>query len=336
MTSNNIWHNDYSPKSLAEFIGNSEIRNLFSHYLEVRDFPHILISGPCGSAKSTLINIFINEYLGSEKNKGLLKISGAFDRGKETVCSKNPKSSLYISESNIIDFVRAKIKLSENTHKIVLIDHADWLTSEAQDALRRIMEIYSFNTRFILVANETTDIIEAVQSRCIFLNMTLFNSIEMQDAIDLILNKTKKELSKEIIDTIILLSDGDLKKAINYVQIACQSQSQNQNDEPDDSLEIKKFYSIFNLPPISNIRRIIDQCYRGNGVRSYEIVEQLLSNGYSPVDILNIAIRVLVRNTYFPPDVQAKYLESACINLYYTEKLQNKRTYLYRWIATIS
>lgn len=327
---NIIWHNNYSPTSLEEVVGNREIRDLFSHYLEIRDFPHLLLAGPCGSGKSTLINLFIDEYLGSEKKKAFLKISGALDRGKETVCSKNAKSSLYMAYTNIIDFVQAKINLSRSRFKIILIDQADWLTSEAQDALRRIMELYSQHTRFILLATETNHIIEAVQSRCTFLNTSILGTGELQDALDNVLHKTNTELPQEILDTVILLSDGDLKRAINYIQIASVCQSD------EDKLTINKFYSIFNLPPVSNIRRIIDQCYRGYGTRAYEIIEQLINNGYSPVDILNIAIKVLVRNTYLPRETQAYFLESACINLYYTEKLQSKNTYLYKWIATIS
>lgn len=325
-----IWYTTFAPETLDEIAGNIEVKDLFKIYLQRGDFPNLLVNGPVGSGKSTIVNLFLQEYLKEHKDRALLRISGALDRGKEAVCSRDQKTTLFMSNSNISNFVEAHISLPKHMFKVVLIDNADWLTVEAQNALRRIMELHSRSVRFILVATNVSDIIEAVQSRCNVVTTNIFSEMQTRDAINAVLQKAGYSLPEQIIDSILLLSEGDVCRAMSYVQVACSCTT----DEGETSLD--KFYSVFNLPPITNIRRIINNCYHGRGTRSYEIAEQLLDNGYNPVDILNIAIKVLVKNTHLPRDVKTRYLESACYCLYRIEKQQNKSNYIYHWIATVS
>tara|TARA_Y100000361_G_scaffold100804_1_gene90546 strand:- start:365 stop:1288 length:924 start_codon:yes stop_codon:yes gene_type:complete len=143
---NSLWVEKYRPQNLDTYIGNDFIKDKVKNYLESGDVPHLLLHGQAGTGKTTLAKLIVNN------------IDCDF---------------LYVnaSDENSVDAVRDKIKNFASTagfkpFKIIILDEADFLTPNAQAALRNIMETFSKHCRFILTCNFVERIIDPIQSRC--------------------------------------------------------------------------------------------------------------------------------------------------------------------------
>ena len=141
-----LWVEKYRPDSLNTYIGNEHLKEKVKIYLESEDVPHLLLYGKAGTGKTTLAKIITNNI--------------------ECDC-------LYInaSDENNVDNVRNKIKTFASSIgfkplKVVILDEADFLTPNAQAALRNLMETFSKHCRFILTCNYVERIIDPIQSRC--------------------------------------------------------------------------------------------------------------------------------------------------------------------------
>jgi len=141
-----LWVERYRPSDLNTYIGNEHLKSKVSIYLESEDVPHLLLYGVAGTGKTTLAKIITNNI--------------------DCDC-------LYInaSDENNVDNVRTKIKnfassIGFRTLKVVILDEADFLTPNAQAALRNLMETFSKHCRFILTCNYVERIIDPIQSRC--------------------------------------------------------------------------------------------------------------------------------------------------------------------------
>ena len=141
-----LWVEKYRPKDLSTYIGNEHLKEKVERYLKTEDVPHLLLYGVAGTGKTTLAKIITNNI--------------------DCDC-------LYInaSDENNVDNVRTKIKNFASTIgfrelKVVILDEADFLTPNAQAALRNLMETFSKHCRFILTCNYVERIIDPIQSRC--------------------------------------------------------------------------------------------------------------------------------------------------------------------------
>ena len=144
--SNSLWVEKYRPSSLDTYIGNDHLKSKVSIYLESGDLPHLLLFGRAGTGKTTLAKLLV----------------------KNIECDY-----LYInaSDENNVDTVRTKVKNFASTIgfkdlKIIILDECDYITPNAQAALRNLMETFSRHCRFILTCNYVERIIDPIQSRC--------------------------------------------------------------------------------------------------------------------------------------------------------------------------
>ena len=144
--SNYLWVEKYRPSNLDTYIGNEHLKSKVSVYLESGDLPHLLLYGKAGTGKTTLAKILVNNI----------------------ECDY-----LYInaSDENSVDTVRNKVRGFASTmgfkdYKIIILDECDYITPNAQAALRNLMETFSKHCRFILTCNFVERIIDPIQSRC--------------------------------------------------------------------------------------------------------------------------------------------------------------------------
>lgn len=189
----------YRPTSLQNYIGNETIIETFDRYIKNNDVPHLLLHGDAGSGKTTLAKIVAN-----------------------TIAKDN---YIYInaSDENSIDTVRDKIKQFASSIgfgglKIIILDESDYLTPNAQAALRNIMETFSKTTRFILTCNYVDKIIAPIQSRCQIFNIVPPSKKQVASHIVSILEKEGVEYSKEDLAKIINLAYPDIRRVLNTIQ----------------------------------------------------------------------------------------------------------------------
>lgn len=281
----------HAPKTLSEFKGNQGVVQTLNSFIEAKNIPNLIITGPHGTGKSLLVKLLVKEYLGGEKNfkQGLLEIYGSLSRSKDVVSEKQSVKNKQknFNCANITDFMKCATNLPHDILKIVIIYEFHQMSAEAQMALRRIIELNSNKVRFIFVTQDYSQIIHALQSRCTILKLQRLDTNDIIDILNNICNKENIVLTKELIELINLNVDGDIRVAVNLLQLLGKT-------TPD------KFYSILGIPEISIIRNIANACINCKNIDAYRQTKILLNSGYDIPDIQNLFYKVLIDIPEFP------------------------------------
>jgi DNA polymerase III delta prime subunit len=257
-----LWVEKYRPSKLDTYIGNEHLKSKVSIYLESGDLPHLLLYGKAGTGKTTLAKILM----------------------KQIECDY-----LYInaSDENNIETVRTKIKnfassVGFKDLKIITLDECDYITPNAQAALRSLMETFSRHCRFILTCNYVERIINPIQSRCQIFEIIPPSKSEVAQRLNQILEE--EEINYELQDLKILIDSNypDIRRTINSaqrniinLQLKLDTVSLTQNDYKLKLLEILKIQD--KKDAFKNIRQLLTD----NRVRDYADLFRLL---YDKVD----------------------------------------------------
>ena len=161
------WIEKYRPEYLRDVVGNTDAVKRLEAIAVQGNVPNIILAGPPGTGKTTSVMCLARETLGDQFKNAVLELNASDARGIDVVRNK------------IKLFAQKKVNLPYGRHKIIILDEADSMTSAAQQALRRTMEIYSSTTRFALACNNSTKIIEPIQSRCAVLRYTRLSDAEI-------------------------------------------------------------------------------------------------------------------------------------------------------------
>ena len=202
-----IWIEKYRPIELDDVVGQKEAIERLKSYIIARNLPHLLFSGPPGVGKTATAVSIARELFKDGWNENFTELNASDERG--------------------IDVVRTKIKNFAKTtpiggadFKIIFLDEADALTQDAQSALRRTMERYTNNCRFILSCNYSSKIIEPIQSRCAVYRFRPLSDDSVAERIRYIAKIEGLEVADDGIEAIAYVAQGDMRKAINSLQAA--------------------------------------------------------------------------------------------------------------------
>jgi len=196
--SNSLWVEKYRPDTLEGYVGNEHILEKVKIYIENEDVPHLLLYGVAGTGKTTLAKIITNQI-----DCDVMYINA--------------------SDENSVDAVRDKIRgfassMGFRKWKVVILDEADYLTPNAQAALRNLMETFSKSTRFILTCNYVEKVIDPIQSRCQTFAISPPSKKEVAKRLYDILNEEGVDFQNE--DLAILVNSGypDIRRVLNAAQ----------------------------------------------------------------------------------------------------------------------
>lgn len=323
-----LWTSDFAPQTFDEIPGNHEVISAIKRYFINNNVPNIILSGNNGTCKSTIARLIAQTHLGDKFDRACLRIDGSIHRGKDIITANPDKKSTTTDKNkyygmDIMSFAKTRVTMDSDKKKIIIIYNFDHMTDEAQNALRRIIETYNKKNRFILVCNSLNDIIEPIQSRCVCLQTREIDDIEADTLMKDILGKKNIHIPQDILDTICLLANGDVKKTINYLQLIANTVNPT----------LDKFYKIFNAPPVHVMKDIINCCQKQDThIAAYEKMQLLLENGHNYCDILEILMNTLTRYTNIDKKLQIAYLQ-ILTRCYHTAERTSSTTHIYNLLA---
>jgi len=281
------WVEKYRPKSINDVLHPPITK--FIKDLMTNDFlPHMIFYGVAGTGKTSTIFAIANEYFQGEASKYVLELNASDDRGISVVRSQIKE----FCQLQIIKKPGINIK-----YKLVILDEADALTDDAQGALRRIIETYTFNTRFCLICNYLSKLIDAILSRSLVIIFPKISNKIMKDAITKISKKENIKLSPDQIRNIIFSSNGDLRKGINLLQ----------------NMSLSDNFSSVELQ-LSSIIEIIDYIKVNSLIDSYNKIIKIKNiENFSVSDFLNKLLNYMLENLIDTPNINKCIIKLAQI-----------------------
>lgn len=236
----------YRPTKLENYIGNEQLKETVKSYINKKDIPHLLLYGSAGTGKTTLAKLITKNI---------------------------PCDVLYINASDEtgVDTVRTKIKgfastTGFNPLKVVILDEADFQSTESQAALRNLMETFSLTTRFILTCNYQEKIIPALISRCQTYQINPISKKEVAVHLKNILDKEKVEHTNEDLGYIVNTYYPDIRKILNFSQ--------------QSILDGKIKISTYNAVGTDTQNKIIDLLTTStNTLTTFNEIRQLIADG---------------------------------------------------------
>ena len=261
------WVEKYRPNNLSEVVGNSQIIDSLKTISENGNLPNLILSGPPGTGKTTSIMALAHELLGENFKKATIELNASDDRGISVVRDK------------IKSFAIQKIPLPPGRHKIIILDEADNMTSAAQGSMRVIISDYSNTTRFVLACNDSSKIIEPIQSRCSLLRFSKLKNEEIKSRLIKIIEIEKIEYDEEGLDALIETCNGDMRYALNNLQSTFVGYKK---------ITKENVYKIVDIPKPEIIKNCIDFCCQGQFENALKIIDELLNDGYNFLEILQV------------------------------------------------
>lgn len=271
-----IWIEKYRPARLADIVGQDEIVERLSSYVRTKNLPHLLFTGSAGVGKTTAAVTLAREFFGETWQMNFREMNASDERG--------------------IDVVRNQIKQFARTaplggagFKILFLDEADALTTDAQAALRRTMESYAMTCRFILSCNYSSKIIDPIQSRCAIYRFKPLEPKAVKEEISRIAAKEGLTVTPAAMDAMVYIAQGDMRKAINALQGAAIVSA---------TIEEKMVYSITSNARPDEIEELLALSLSGDFDGAEALLGRLLhERGIAPNELINQCYRALLKRT---------------------------------------
>ena len=286
-TNDKLWIEKYRPKILSEVAGQDEIVERLKAYVKIKNVPHLLFAGPAGTGKTTCALALAKELFGELWKQNFNELNASDERG------------IGIIRGKIKDFARTA-PIGKSNFKIIFLDEADSLTNDAQSALRRTIEKYSHICRFILSVNYSSKIIEPIQSRCAVFRFSPIKPEDIKKYMRMIASKEKLEITNDGLETLIFISRGDMRKAINILQVGASVYKK---------ITAEVLYETTATAKPEDIKNLINTALTGNFMAARnQLYDLLIQYGLSGEDIIK-QIHQSIFDLSIPDESKIKLIE---------------------------
>ena len=281
-TTNLPWVEKYRPKKLDDLISHEEIIKTINKFIDENQLPHLLFYGPPGTGKtSTILACARKLYTPAQFNSMVLEMNASDDRG------------IGIVRGQILSFASTGT-MYRSGFKLIILDEADAMTKDAQNALRRIIEKYTDNVRFCIICNYLSQIIPALQSRCTKFRFGPLSTDQILPRLDAIIKEENLNVSEDGKQALITLSGGDMRKVLNVLQSTSLAFS---------AVTEENVYSCVGHPLPIDIKNIINWLLNESYELCYCKIQDIkLKKGLALQDILT-ELHLFVNKIEFPDSV---------------------------------
>ncbi|XP_073059421.1 replication factor C subunit 2 isoform X1 [Primulina eburnea] len=281
LQSSQPWVEKYRPRQVKDVAHQDEVVRVLTHTLETANCPHMLFYGPPGTGKTTTALAIAHQLFGPELYKSrVLELNASDDRGINVVRTK------------IKNFAAVAVGSARQSgypcppYKIIILDEADSMTEDAQNALRRTMETYSKVTRFFFICNYISRIIEPLVSRCAKFRFKPLTEEIMSSRVIYICKEEGLDLDSEALSTLSSISQGDLRRAITYLQGAARLFG--------SSISSKDLISVSGVIPAEVVQALFSACRSGNFDLADIEVKNVIAEGYPVSQMLSQLYDIIV------------------------------------------
>ena len=280
-----IWSEKYRPLKLDDVVNQTHIVDRLKSFVKNKTIPHMIFAGPPGTGKTCCAIAIARELFGENWRQNFQETNASDMRG--------------------IDVIRTRIKNFSRTKpigssfKIIFLDEGDALTSDAQNALRRLMEMYADVTRFIISCNYSSNLIAPIQSRAAVFRFKFLSKENVSEYLERIIKGEKVKIDKDALEAIYDISEGDMRKATNILQASAAMKKKVTKDviyevaaqaEPD---EVKKMVNLSLKGKFMDAREILKDMLLKRGISGHDIIKQISSQIYK-LDVSDTAKACLI------------------------------------------
>ncbi|KAK4318841.1 hypothetical protein Pmani_010163 [Petrolisthes manimaculis] len=286
--SNLPWVEKYRPETLQDLISHEDIISTIERFIEEDHLPHLLFYGPPGTGKtSTILACARKLYTPKEFNSMVLELNASDDRGISVV------------REQILSFASTRT-IFKSGFKLVILDEADAMTNDAQNALRRVVEKFTENVRFCLICNYLGKIIPAIQSRCTRFRFGPLSSEQILPRLNYVIEQEQVTVTEDGRKALLALSGGDMRKVLNILQ----STSMAFKEVTEDNV-----YTCVGHPLRTDITNIINWMLNEQFEIAYKKVTELkIAKGLALQDILT-EVHNYIHRIDFPMEVRVHLVE---------------------------
>ncbi|KAL1864185.1 hypothetical protein VTK73DRAFT_6076 [Phialemonium thermophilum] len=282
------WVEKYRPVHLSDVSGHHDILATISKFVDSNRLPHLLFYGPPGTGKTSTILALARRIYGHENMRQMvLELNASDDRSIDVV---REQIKTFASTKQIFSFAQGPAAAGAGGggggggsgsrlagFKLIVLDEADAMTNTAQMALRRIMEKYTANARFCIIANYAHKLSPALLSRCTRFRFSPLKEPDIRALVDKVIQEENVRILPDAADALVRLSRGDMRRALNVLQ-ACHASSTplQPHDAPKvpeedvvrETITTETIYNCVAAPRPDAIRKILDTLLRTSDVTS--------------------------------------------------------------------
>jgi replication factor C subunit 2/4 len=301
------WVDKYRPSKLNEIVYQDEVINMLKETLKTGNLQHLLFYGPPGTGKTSTILAISRELFGPKVFRDrVIELNASDERGINVVRKK------------IVSFAKSAIGSRDKNYlcppyKIIILDEADAMTTEAQSALRKTMEDSSKITRFCFICNYINQIIEPITSRCAKFRFKSLSEKSILDKLEYISKNEKLNISRDSLKIISNISGGDMRSAIMILQ------NLQYINTPQKEICPMNIYEIANCIDDSQLQEIKKICImdkKMNAVKIVKLAKKVRSSGYPIYNLLDQIHQIVINSKKLSDNVKS----IICIHFARTEK----------------